>query len=237
MCDLMHVSQQVPVVSIERTLQLGDLIAARNKLNPRPSWFAVFIKAWAIVAGKRDELRRSFLSFPWPRLFQHPCNMANVAIARQVGSEDVVLSTQIRSPEQRSLNELDAIIRHCRTAPVEEVVDFRRQLRLSRLPWFVRRPVWWVATKVSGKVRTRFIGTYGVTSVAALGCNVLHILSPGTITLSYGVFASDGSVPVQLFLDHRVLDGVQPSNGLEALERVLLGPILEEMHTADSRAA
>src|SRR5262249_41619155 len=98
MCDLMHASRRVPLVAVERHLRLGDLCAARQEIHPRPSWFALFVKAWALVAERRDELRRSYLSFPWPRLHQHACNVANLAVARRIHSEGGVLALQIRQP-------------------------------------------------------------------------------------------------------------------------------------------
>ena len=44
-------------------------------------------------------------------------------------------------------------------------------------------------------------------------------------------------MPVRLFYDHRVLDGVQPAAALQELEETLRGPILEELRGAASRAA
>jgi hypothetical protein len=60
-----------------------------------------------------------------------------------------------------------------------------------------------------------------------------------TTTLTYGVFAEDGSVTVRLFYDHRVLDGVQPARALQDLEQTLCGPILEELRElrGDTRLA
>src|SRR4051794_31368530 len=103
MCDLLDASRRVPLVAIERHCRLGELIAARNGLPLRPSWFAVFLKAWARVAETRDELRRSFLTFPWPRLHQHACSVASLAVARRVGEEEAVLPLLIRRPEKLSL--------------------------------------------------------------------------------------------------------------------------------------
>src|SRR4051812_5169988 len=67
MCDLMHASRQVPLVAIERSMPLGELVAARNGAERKPSWFALFLKAWALVAENRAALRQSYLTFPWPR--------------------------------------------------------------------------------------------------------------------------------------------------------------------------
>lgn len=228
-CDLMHASRRVPLVAIERTLRLGEVVAARAGCPGRPSWFAIFLKGWGLVADERAELRRSFLTFPRPRLYQHACNVAAVAVARRVGDEDAVLPVQVRYPELRSLRELDAFIRRARTEPVERFGDFRRAMKLSKFPRPCRRLVWWAALEASGEWRARYAGTFGITSIAALGSTALHVLSPLTTTLTYGEIAQDGSVPVRLFFDHRVLDGAQPAEALGALEKTLQGPIRDEL--------
>ena len=235
-CDLLHASRQVPLVAIERSLQLEELVAVRSGLDSRPSWFAIFLKAWALVSEHCPELRQSYLSFPWPRLHQHACSVATLAVARHVGASAAVLAVQVREPEQLSLCEIDEIVRRSRTEPVEQFGDFRRILRVSRLPWFLRRLAWWAALNTSGDWRARYAGTFGVTGVAALGSASLSLLSPLTSTLTYGVFAADGTVPVRLFYDHRVLDGVQPARALQELEQILCGPILKELRGEERRA-
>jgi hypothetical protein len=228
-CDLMHASRRVPLVAIERTLRLGELVAARASCPVRPSWFAIFLKGWGLVADERDELRRSFLTFPRSRLYQHACNVAAVAIARRVGEEDAVLPVQVRYPERHSLMALDAFIRRARTEPLERFGDYRRAMKLSKFPGPCRRLVWWAALETSGEWRARYAGTFGITSIAALGSTALHVLSPLTTTLTYGEITPDGSIPVRLFFDHRVLDGAQPADALGALEKSLQGPIRDEL--------
>jgi hypothetical protein len=236
-CDVMHASQGVPMIGISRRLNLADVVRARRALPVRPSWFALFVKAYAVVSQQRAPLRRAYMSFPRPHLHQHACSIAHVAVARPVGDEAGVLGLKIRHPERRPLAEIDALIRRSRTEPVERISDFRRALRLARFPGPVRRLAWWVALNVLPNWRTKHFGTFGITSVAALGASVSHLLSPLTTTLSFGEFAPDGTIEVRLFFDHRVMDGAEPSLALVDLERVLCGPILAELRSDVSRAA
>lgn len=236
-CDMMAASQRVPLVAIERYMPLAPLLQARKAVEPRPSWFALFLKAFAQVARERAELRRSYLSFPWPRLHQHACNVASLAVARRLGEEDVVLTLQIRHPEELPLTQIDALIARARTEPIESISDFRRILLISRLPRWLRRFAWWAALQVQGHWRARFTGTFALTGVAALGSASLHVLSPLTTTLTYGVFSPEGLVPVRLYFDHRVLDGIQTAQALEDLEKKLLGPICQELIGERRRAA
>jgi hypothetical protein len=73
--------------------------------------------------------------------------------------------------------------------------------------------------------------------VASLGAPSLHVLSPLTSTLAFGVIPPDGSVLVRLFYDHRVMDGVVPAQALEDLERTLCGPLVAELQALDRAAA
>ena len=38
----------------------------------KPSWTSIFAKGYGLVARDFPELRRSFMSFPWPKFYEHP---------------------------------------------------------------------------------------------------------------------------------------------------------------------
>src|SRR5438874_178609 len=138
-CDLLHFASKVPTVPVQRRMNIAPLVAARRQADPRPSWCALFTKAYAMVAAARPELRRAYLSFPWPHLYEHSISVASVAIERKVGDEDAVLFVQIRSPEDHRPDQIDDYVQECKTRPVERVGTFRRTLRVSRFPRFLRR--------------------------------------------------------------------------------------------------
>src|SRR5258708_29917137 len=74
-CDVLHFGQKVPLVVLERRMRLAEVARARAAIPPKPTWFAVFAKAYGIIAARRPALRRSYLSLPWPRLFEHARNI------------------------------------------------------------------------------------------------------------------------------------------------------------------
>jgi hypothetical protein len=152
-----------------------------------------------------------------------------MSIARKIDEEDCVLAVQIRHPDETPIAELDAFIARARTEPIGNFGDFRRILRISRYPGPVRRWLWWLALHSCPAWRARYVGTFGISSIGALGSSALHMLSPMTTTLSYGTIEPDGSLEVRLFYDHRVLDGVQPAAALRDLEQTLVGPIRDEL--------
>jgi hypothetical protein len=231
-CDAMHFSQKVPLVVAERRMHLPGLVAARQRAEPRPSWFAVFMKAYGLVASRRPELRRSYLALPWPRLIEHARSVASVPIERRLGGEEVICYAQFPGPGGQSLADIDAAIRRHKTAPVEDVSSFQTQLTISRLPRPLRRLIWWLGLNLNGRTRADFYGTFGVTAVSSLGADLVTLLSPLSTTLTYGVFAPDGSVTVRLVFDHRVLDGASAARALAELEQVLQGEIQTELEPA-----
>ncbi|HYT89454.1 MAG TPA: hypothetical protein VEL76_12175 [Gemmataceae bacterium] len=219
--DMMHFAQQVPSVPVQRRMNIAPLVAARREAVPRPSWCALFTKAYALVAAARPELRRAYLSFPWPHLYEHPSSVASIAIERRIGDEDAVLFAQIRGVEEHTPEQLDRFLKECKETPIERVGMFRRALRVSRLPRILRRFLWWLGLNWSGYKRARNWGTFGVSVYSGLGAEGLHPLSPLTTTLNYGVISEDGTVDVRIIYDHRVLDGSNVARALAELEQVL----------------
>src|SRR5947207_575096 len=76
--DLMHFSAKVPCVTIERRMDLARLVTAREVCTPPPTWSAIFIKAYALVAARTPVLRTSYLTFPSPRFYEHSTNIASL---------------------------------------------------------------------------------------------------------------------------------------------------------------
>jgi hypothetical protein len=226
---MLHFARQVPSVPVQRRMNLIRVAAARAQSEHRPSWCSVFTKAFALVAHDRPELRRSYLAFPWPHLYEHAASVATVTVERRYGDEDAVFFVPIQKPEFFSLAQIDARLRHCKRDPVRSVGAFRRFLLLGKLPRPIRRLLWWTTLHCLGRKRANLLGTYGVTVYAGLGAASLHPLSVLTTTLNYGVIEPDGSVDVRLVYDHRVLDGSTVARALADLESVLNGAIVEEL--------
>jgi hypothetical protein len=236
-CDLLHAARQVPTVPVQRRMNIAAVVAARQAAAPRPSWAAIFTKAYGFVCAARPELRRSYLSFPTPHLYEHPTAVASVAIEREFGDEMAVLFGHLNGPDGHSLLEVDGRLRAFKQLPLEQVGAFRHVLRVSALPRPLRRLLWWIGLNVSGRKRAHFLGTYGVSTYASLGAASLHQLSPLTTTLNYGVIDADGNVDVRLVYDHRVMDGATVARVLQDLERVLHCEIMAELRYLKALAA
>jgi hypothetical protein len=227
--DLLHFARQVPSVPVQRRVSVAAAADARRLATPRPSWCAVFTKAYARVAAETPELRRAFLKFPTPHLYEHPGSVATVAVERHHGDENAVLLASVKGPDLLSLAELDGRIRGFQSAPLAEVTPFRRALALAAWPTPLRRLAWWAGLNVSGRQRARYFGTFLVSVYSGLGAESLHPLTPLTTSLNYGVIDADGDVAVRIVYDHRVLDGATVARALAALGEVLNGEVVAEL--------
>jgi hypothetical protein len=226
--DLMHASMRVPFVSLSRPFEIGPLMAARAKAPAPPGWAAAFVKAFAIVAKEEPVLRTLYVKLPWPHFFELPRSIAMVAVARVEDGEECILPEKVPTPEERPLTDIDAQIRHAKTAPLQEIPAFRKILMASRLPLPLRRLSWFIGLNV-GRMSANNFGSFGVTSVSAYGPGELQALSPGPFLLSYGQVRPDNRIDVILRWDHRVTDAAVIARVLTRLEQVLNTEISAEI--------
>ncbi len=224
----MHASLRVPFVSLTRPVNVRPLLEARAQAANPPGWAAIFVKAFALVAREQPILRTLYVTWPRPGFFELPRSVAMVAIARRENGEDCVLPQRVTGPDEIPLAEVDALIRHAKEAPIDEVPAFRKMLRVTRLVLPLRRLLWAIGLNL-GRQRANFFGSFGVTSVAAYGPGELHALSPGPFVLSYGVVGPDQGIDVVLRWDHRVTDAAPMAKALTRLEQVLNGEIAAEI--------
>ena len=227
--DFLAISQPIPVAYGERRMDLGALREAVSASRPRPTWPVLFFKAWAIVSADRPALRQAFLPLPWPRLYEHPEPVGSMVMTREIDGEPGLFFLPIASPQKRSLVELEEKMRWAKRAPLHEVPSFRRQLRLARIPWPFRRPLYRLGRDWSGPTRVRYFGTFGVTALASLGIATISTPFPWPSMIYFTPFDDRGMVTARVGIDHRVFDGVESALALRALDDALLGPILDEV--------
>ncbi len=227
-CDFLHFSRHMKLVPIQRVMSLSEVVAAREAAQPKPGWVAIFAKAFALLAERRPELRRTFLDRPWPRLYETIASIGGIVVEREYEGEPGLLITTIERPEAMSLAAIDAAVKRIKTAPLEKLRGFRHSMRIARLPWPLRRWAWSMLHWV-GIWRVHFLGTYGVSVTAGQGSAVSTLIAPWTVTLHYGPFAPDGSIDMRLTFDHRVLDATFMSRALVEMEQILKSEILIEL--------
>ena len=183
------------------------------------------------MAERVPEFRRIYMPFPWPRFYEHPYSIATINVERQWNDENVVFHAQIRRPESRSLSQLDTTIRYLKEEDVEKVAHFRRIMRMTKVPWPLRKFVWWGALNLFSRLRVHNFGTFGISTTASLGAGILRLVPMLTATLHYGMFDENDNLDMRLSFDHRVCDGATVAGALVEMENVLNGEILDELLT------
>jgi hypothetical protein len=228
MVDYMWAASRIARTDVTRPVALRDVIAIRNEIRDPPSWTAIFVKAFAILANEIPELRRVYIGFPWAYLYEYADSTANVALAREILGDVGLLPIRFRSPEAFPLAVLSQMIRQAAETPIEETRFYRTIIRIARLPLLIRRLIWSFTLNVP-KARRYAFGTYAVSSVARWKTELGMTRSPVPYLLSYGPADADGNMVVRLNLDHRIMDGALAARALSRLEEVLNSSILEEL--------
>lgn len=235
--DLMHFSQKIPSVAADRRMDLSPLIAARAASVPRPSWCVIFSKAFGMLGRDYPELRRSYMKFPWPHFYEHPYSKVSLNVERATSAENIVIFCLIRAPENRTLAEMDAIVKHHKDAPLESLRSYQRSRDIARIPWPFRRLFWAASLNVAGRRRCHNFGTFGISSIASQGAGLLNLIPVLTTALHYGLFDDAGRLDVRLTWDHRVMDGATIGRVLTDLEATLNREIVRELSVVTRRAA
>jgi hypothetical protein len=226
--DFLHFANKVPLLPVQRRMALGPLIAARAASPHRPPLTALFVKGFALLAQQVPELRRAYIGFPWPHLYEYPASVAMVAFDRDTADGPAVFGGRIKEPANLPLREIADLLRAYSEMPLAKVRDFRRVAGFARLPGPLRRLLIYIVLNF-GRLRANYFGTFVVSVYSALGADSLRPLFPSTVVLNYGVIAPDGSVDVRFVYDHRVLDGGTVARALRAFEEILTGALVDEI--------
>jgi hypothetical protein len=231
MSDMLYFAKQVPSVPVQRVMRLAPLRDARAVAARKIAWPLLFTKAFALLARDVPALRQMHVSFPWECLYEHPHSQPSLSVETEYQGETIVFGLILKAPEETPLGELQDRLDRFRAGPIEANPNFRKSQLIARLPRFLRLALYWYLYRVAGPNRAKYLGTFGVTVYSALGAESLHPIATWTTTLNYGVFAADGSVPVRLVYDHRVMDGSTVARALGRLETILNGTIVQELST------
>ncbi len=225
--DILRLSTQVPTCTQVRTMDLASLRDARRELSERVSWPVIFIKAYSAVSAQNPPLLQTWRRFPWPHLYQHTEPSAVITVMRRFRDQDWLFWGRLRSPQTRSLHDLQRRLASFTTGPIEST--FQKQLRFTALPALLRRVIWWWNLNLVGDKRAKRLGTFLLTTVAGRGAETQHPPSLLTSCISYGPLDENGHCRVRLVYDHRLMDGAFVADRLAELESELRGEILQEL--------
>jgi len=229
MRDVLQWAPTSHIVGATRFIDVAAVALARRAHQPSIAWGAIFLKAVALAAERFPELRRSYIPLPWPHFYEHPTCVAAIVVERQWRGERAVFADQILAPDRKTLLELDGTLRGLKELPVEAVGGYRRILRFARYPRPLRWLLLWLALYGSGRLRSRYIGTFVVNSIPVRRFYVTQSRTLPAMSFFYGPIEPNGEMPVTFFWDHRVIDGVRISRLLSAITTALNHEIIAEL--------
>lgn len=233
--DGLHYARRVPLFPAEKIIDLSEVAALRKQTDQRISWAVIFVKAYALAALQHPPLRQMYVRWPWAHLVESPHSTGMVVVDRQFRGEHRICWGRLVRPEAKSLTELQYRLNGYQTQPVEKV--FQHHVRLSRFPTLLRRLFYWYNFNLSGKKRSKRLGTFSMSTLAGQG-----VLNRGhqtflTSSLTYGPLDEHGRSIVTILCDHRVVDGIVAAHALADLEAALNGPIADELRSLSSGRA
>ena len=208
-------------------MPLAEVVAARSAATPRISWSVVWLKAYAAVCLRLPALRTVYQRWPWPHFEESDQVVATLIVNRQDGEHERLCWAMFRTPQEQSLTALQYELTRFQQEPIEQI--YRKQVTFAKLPWPLRRLLWWWQLNFSGKKRARRFGTFTQSTLAGQGANNGFHQTLLTTSLCFAPTDEHGSTLATLICDHRVIDGAIAAEALRLLEEELRGPILAEL--------
>lgn len=226
---MLHFAELVPNYALEGVVRVGPLAEARAATADAPGWHALITKALGLVSVRVPELRRAYLPYPWPRLYEAPYSVASVVFERDYAGELAPHFAPLLHPERLPLKAVQEKVRAWKTDPVSAHGVLRRLVRNAKPPRPIRRLLWSAGLHWNGYFRARTFGTFAVNTVQGFDLRILSFRSPLTSVWYYGKVTDAGDLPIQMAFDHRVFDGRAIWRAYTELEAVLNGEIADEV--------
>ncbi len=227
--DIIRTSTKMPMATFTRDFDVSEIEKIRRKTRPKIAWNVMYMKAYAIVGKRIPELRQCYVNFPWPHAYQHKYNVCLLTMLREFQTEERLLFARFNRPEKKSLLKLNQMYEQYRKDPVEEIKQFRHQIRFASAPWFVRRFAWWMLMNVLPSKRMSHLGTFGMTLSGYKGSYASRLLGPNTGILGIDVLPRKGIARFTLTFDHQIMDGVAIVNVIEEIYKTLQNEIAAEL--------
>ena len=234
MQDLLHFGMKSMVVGGTTSIQVAVVAEARRRHQPLISWAALLIKAIALTSKKWPELRRAYMPFPWPHLYEHPHSVGTFVLERDWRNEPAVFFDQVPKPEEKSLQEIEYLLHGMKQAKIESLGGYRRLIRITKYPLPLRRLIWRVGLQGSGRLRARYFGTFSINTMVSRRLHTTQSTTPLTLSFFYGPARRNGEMPLQAFFDHRVVDGSTVHRIVADLQTILNREIVAELNMSRS---
>jgi len=227
--DVIAMANQTPLAALSTTFDLQKLARLRRMAQPRISWNVLFMKAYAQVCADNPQLRQTYVTMPWPHLYEHHQNVCMMTMAREHAGEERLLFARFNEPDRRPLPELETQYAKYRKDPVDSIKQFRHQIMFARCPAAVRRFAWWSLFNLWPQKRASHMGTFGISFSGHRGTQGAMHLGPNTTTIGVDPLPRNGQSFFLYTFDHRVIDGSPATEFMQQTMRKLNTTISQEL--------
>jgi hypothetical protein len=227
--DVIRVSNQMPMAAFATQWDVAQIAKLRRMAKPKISWNVLVMKAHAIVCRNNQSLRRSYVRFPYPHLYEHHQNVCMMTIARQHQGEERLFFARFNEPDNYTLVELQELYDKYRKAPVEEIKQFRHQVTFAKFPSPVRRFAWWALFNLWPQKRASHMGTFGMSISGHRNAWGAQHLGFNTTIIGVDPNPRKGIAKTLLTFDHQIIDGAPATEVLYQGQRMLVTAVAKEL--------
>jgi hypothetical protein len=227
--DVIRMAKSMPLAAFSGDYDAGIVAKLRRHTKPKIAWNVLYMKAYACACQVNPALRRSYVRFPWAHLYEHGQSVCMMTMAREYEGEERLFFARFNSPELHSLVALQEQYDYYRKAPIEEIKQFRHQIRFAQCPSLVRRFAWWTLFNAWPQKRASHMGTFGMSISGYKGVYASQHLGPNTTIVGVDPVPRRGVSRIMLTFDHRVLDGIPATKAMQELHHMLTTAICVEL--------
>ncbi len=182
-----------------------------------------------MVAQAVPALKQIYMKFPWPHLYEHQAIVCMMTINREHEGEDRLFFARFHNPHEVPLSVLQSQYDAFLNAPVEEIRQFRHQIRFAKAPWLIRALAWSVMFHWWPSKRATHVGTIGMSFSGYKNVYGNRHLGPLTSVLGVDPLPRNGKAHLVLTFDHRVLDGVPATSVLQKINQAMMTIVKDEL--------
>lgn len=229
--------------SLAYELDLSETLPVLEAVRQRGgevSLTALLVKATGLVLERHPRLNRHVFRRFMRRVEVEFDEISCTLVLRREGpaAEELLFPLLVRRPNQLSLAEIHAVIRHHQQEPLERLPQMAAFRRIQRMSWLARRYFSYKARSDPG-FYARYYGSYGLSvnmardfgPVAGAGvANTGIAFVPGVIRelprVVGGEIRARRILAMGVIFDHYLLDGGDVARAMESLRPLVESPTL-----------
>jgi hypothetical protein len=229
--EVINLARKIPMAPIATEMNLTLIDNLRKQVTPRVSWAMIMMKAYSYVANEFPFLRQVYIPWPTAHLYEHPSSVCSIALSRKIDGQERLFCARFNQPDQLYLWQLQEQYNCYRRRPIEQIKQFKHQMRFAKVPSALRKLGWSLMTGWLGRYRVNQMGTFGMSLSRFRKSVGYYHLGPLTTILGYEIDPDPARVRVTITFDHRIVDARPVIAALERLEKILLDYIRGEFET------